>query len=53
MLFRSALADDSDGETPLLSEEQIVEVIHRKYALLRYVRGLRRQYGDAEVLCFP
>lgn len=51
--LRDALSDDSDGETPLLTEEQIIEVIHRKYALLRYVRGLRRQYGDAEVLCFP
>jgi hypothetical protein len=50
---RDAMADDADGDTPLLSEEQIIDVIQRKHALLRYVRGLRRQYGDAEVLYFP
>lgn len=50
---RDAMADDADGETPLLSEEQITDVIQRKHVLLRYVRALRRQHGDAEVLYFP
>jgi len=51
--FRDAIADDGDGETPLLSDEQIVDVIQRKYVLLRYVRGLRQRYGDDAVLFFP
>ncbi|MFO0607147.1 MAG: hypothetical protein U0324_28555 [Polyangiales bacterium] len=51
--IRDAIADDGDGDAPLLSEEQIADVIQRKHALLRYVRGLRRLHGDAEVLCFP
>jgi len=50
---RDAMADDGDGDAALLSEEQIIDVIQRKHVLLRYVRGLRRQHGDGEVLYFP
>lgn len=50
--MRDAMADDSEGEHPLLTDAQILGVLARRDTLLRYVQTLIHQHGEAQVLYF-
>ena len=45
--------DPSQQSTPLLSDDQIAEVLNRRSAILSYIAALIEEHGEAEVLFFP
>jgi len=45
--------DPSQQSTPLLSDDQIAEVLNRRSAILSYIAALIEEHGQAEVLFFP
>ena len=52
--IRSELArDPSQQSTPLLSDDQIADVLNRRGAILSYIAALIEEHGEAEVLFFP
>jgi hypothetical protein len=47
-----ALMRDDDG-AELLTLPEVRTLVQRRELVVGYVRGLIRQYGEAEILCFP
>ena len=50
--LRQAMANDADGNDPLLRESQLRAVMHRRRTFLEYVDALASINGPAEVYHF-
>jgi hypothetical protein len=50
--LRESMLEDADAEHPLVTDEQLRNVLERRDVLVRYVDELVRRYGEAAVFAF-
>lgn len=51
--LRASIADDADGDVPLLTDAQLRGVLRRRDTVVQYVDALVQIHGEREVYAFP